>query len=308
MENLETGIMAVLWNDVLQRFNTISLMLQDPQLDLNSAIALFDSLIEFTTSLRSMFVSYEQKGKELTGNEIYPEETRRKRTRNTQMEDCVLYGVAGTPENSSVETPADRFRVDSFIPIVDKLVQALTHRRDAYSFVSEKFGFLRRLTTLTVDEIETYAKALVELYTADLEPELSRELNFLASILRSGFPVESANVTTKHKKLEEAPELQMYHVVMNNVVLCDSIPNVVNMLCIYLSLMVSNCSGERSFSILKRVKNYLRSTIGNVRMSDLSLLCIEHEVLDSLPVNEIISDFASLKVRKSYFKFFSASD
>lgn len=80
MENLETGIMAVLWNEVLQRFNTISLMLQDPQLDFNSSIALLiDSLIEFTTSQHSMFEFYEQKGKELTGNENYPEETRRKR-------------------------------------------------------------------------------------------------------------------------------------------------------------------------------------------------------------------------------------
>lgn len=146
-----------------------------------------------------------------------------------------------------------------------------------------------------------HAKALVELYISDLEPELSRELDFLASILRSGFPVESVNVTTKDKKLEEAAELQMYPMVMNNVALRDSIPNVVNMLCIYLSLMITNCGGERSFSVLKRVKNYLRSTMGNERMSNLSLLSIEHEILNSLPIDEIISDFASLKARKKLF-------
>lgn len=40
--------------------------------------------------------------------------------------------------------------------------------------------------------------------------------------------------------------------------------------------------GWLSFSVLKRVKNYLRSTIGQQRMTDLSLLCIEPGLLDSL--------------------------
>ena len=239
---------------------------------------------------------FEQKGKELTGNETYHEETRRKRKRNTQMNDYVLHDVPGTPENSTVQTPADRFRVDSFLPIVDKLVTALTNRRAAYSVISKKFGFLRRLTTLTVEEIDVFAKALVETYTADLEPDLSRELNFLVSILRPGFAPEGANQTTK-----EAPELWMYHVVTGNVSLRNSIPNVVNMLSIFLSLMMTNCSGERSFSVLKRVKNYLRSTMGQERMSNLALLSIENGMLNSLPMDEIISDFASLKARKKSF-------
>ena len=147
-----------------------------------------------------------------------------------------------------------------------------------------------------MEQIDVFAKAFVETHTADLEPDLSRELNFLVSILRSGFAPEGANQTTK-----EAPELWMYRVVTGNVSLRNSIPNVVNMLSIFLSLMMTNCSGERSFSVLKRVKNYLRSTMGQERMSNLALLSIENGMLNSLPMDEIISDFASLKARKKSF-------
>ena len=73
------------------------------------------------------------------------------------------------------------------------------------------------------------------------------------------------------------------------------------MLSIFLSLMMTNCSEERSFSVLKRVKNYLRSTMGQERMSNLALLSIEHGILNWMPMDEIISDFASLKARKNSF-------
>ena len=118
MENLETGIMTTLWSEVLPKFNTISVMILDPQLDLNSAVSLFDGLIEFTASQRSRFQYFENKGKELTGNAIYLEETCWKRKRNAQMDDYVMHSVSGTPaENREVETLADRFSVDSFLSL-----------------------------------------------------------------------------------------------------------------------------------------------------------------------------------------------
>jgi hypothetical protein len=44
-------------------------------------------------------------------------------------------------------------------------------------------------------------------------------------------------------------------------------------------LMVTNCSGERSFSRLKRIKSDLRSTMSQERLSGLSILCIENDKL-----------------------------
>jgi len=49
-------------------------------------------------------------------------------------------------------------------------------------------------------------------------------------------------------------------------------PNAEIALCIYLCLMVSNLTEEGSFSKLPRIKNYLRSSVGQEKLSMLSLM------------------------------------
>ena len=61
--------------------------------------------------------------------------------------------------------------------------------------------------------------------------------------------------------------------------LVNAFPNVIIALRIYLAIFGTTCEGERLFSVLKRVKNCLRSTLGQDRMAALSLLSIESEVL-----------------------------
>ena len=55
-------------------------------------------------------------------------------------------------------------------------------------------------------------------------------------------------------------EVQMYKLIKENG-LESAYPNVNIVLRIYLSHMVTNCSGERSFSKLKHVKNQHRPGI-----------------------------------------------
>jgi len=61
---------------------------------------------------------------------------------------------------------------------------------------------------------------------------------------------------------------------------------------------VSNCSAERSFSVLRRVKNYLRSKLVEERLNALALLTIESDLLMSLDCDDIINNFAILKTRR----------
>jgi hypothetical protein len=79
--------------------------------------------------------------------------------------------------------------------------------------------------------------------------------------------------------------------------LITSFPNVYIAFRIYLSIFGTS-AGERSFSKMKWIKNYLRSTIGQQRLSSLSLLLIENDVMRQLPFNEIISEFAHKKCSK----------
>ncbi|KAF2903984.1 hypothetical protein ILUMI_02194 [Ignelater luminosus] len=87
-----------------------------------------------------------------------------------------------------------------------------------------------------------------------------------------------------------------YHLLKENKIE-DTFPNVEIALRIFLSMMVTNCSGERSFSKLKKIKNKLRSSMLQERLS-LSLMSIECDVLKDINFEEVIDDFACLKSRR----------
>lgn len=67
---------------------------------------------------------------------------------------------------------------------------------------------------------------------------------------------------------------------------------------IYLSLAVTNCSAERSFSCLKRIKTYLRSQMKETKLNDVSIMHIEHDVLEKIEFEDIINKFVNQKIRK----------
>ena len=72
-------------------------------------------------------------------------------------------------------------------------------------------------------------------------------------------------------------------------------PNIDVVLRMFLSTAATNCSGERSFSTLKRIKNVHRSTMGQERLSALTILQIECHVLQNIDVDNVIDRFSEIK-------------
>lgn len=66
----------------------------------------------------------------------------------------------------------------------------------------------------------------------------------------------------------------------------------------YLCCPTSNCSAERSFSALKRVKSYLRSRMTDDRLNRLAILSIESTLTMDMSFNDIISTFAKQNSRR----------
>ena len=75
-------------------------------------------------------------------------------------------------------------------------------------------------------------------------------------------------------------------------------PNLVTAIRGLLTLPVSVASGERSFSKLKLIKTYLRSTLTQERLVGLSTLSIKKEIAETIDLKEIVSTFAKIKARK----------
>ena len=75
-------------------------------------------------------------------------------------------------------------------------------------------------------------------------------------------------------------------------------PNMCIIIRIYLTLMISNATGERIFSKLKLIKTYLRNSLDQDKLSNLALLFIENNIVKSLNTTEITNIFVNMKTRK----------
>ena len=74
--------------------------------------------------------------------------------------------------------------------------------------------------------------------------------------------------------------------------------DVVTVFKIFLTLPVTVASAERSFSKLKLIKNYMRSTMSQDMLSGLSILSIENERARNLDLSEIVKQFAEKNARR----------
>ena len=71
---------------------------------------------------------------------------------------------------------------------------------------------------------------------------------------------------------------------------------------LYLTFPVTTPTAECSFSSLRRIKTYLRSTMISCRLNDLFLLYVHQDITDSLDLCKIAREFVSVNTcRKHYF-------
>jgi hypothetical protein len=70
---------------------------------------------------------------------------------------------------------------------------------------------------------------------------------------------------------------------------------------ILLTLPVTVAASERSFSKLKLIKNYLRSSVGQMRLSGLAVISIERDCAIKFGTSVVIRNFAESKARSKNF-------
>jgi hypothetical protein len=284
MLELEFAFMLVFWNEFLERFNKTIKSLQDEHIALNTCADLYQSLSEYVDEVREKFEYFEGKAMTCLPDVHYRKCNARKSVRRNQPND----GNATEVQLS----PKDEFRIKSFLPIIDAISTNLKRRAYVYSNVAKQFAFLSNLNQQQ-DQRNEDARYLKECYPADIDDNFVNELEHFHNYIKT-------------KDISNADQnRQPNHQDLYNVIFQDGIesvfPNVAIVLRMFLTLMVTNCSGERSFSQLKRIKNELRTTIAPERLGSLSLLCIESEILRELKFEDIVSEFARQKSRKKFF-------
>jgi len=89
--------------------------------------------------------------------------------------------------------------------------------------------------------------------------------------------------------------------ILEFVIAADCYPNVSVAYRILLTVPMTVISVERSFSKLKLLKNYLRSTMSQERLNGLAMCTIERDILDTIDLNTVLDDFASRNARRTIF-------
>lgn len=180
----------------------------------------------------------------------------------------------------------NNFKTNVFFVLIDSVLSNLSTRYDRARAILDRFSFIWKYPELTEEMLTTQARAFVKEYSVDVSEALLEEVNHLKAIhtanLGDGMisPLELLN--------------KLYTLKISNL-----FPNCCIALRIFCTLPVTVAEAERSFSHLARIKNVIRSTMSQERLTDLAILAIECELARQVNFDDIIELFASRKARKA---------
>jgi len=90
-------------------------------------------------------------------------------------------------------------------------------------------------------------------------------------------------------------------IIVNVPIAREMFSEIVRLLRLYLTIPVTTATAERSFSSLRRIKTYLRSTMTEQRLNNILLLHAHKEMMDALNLTEIARLFVSCNARRVEF-------
>ena len=138
----------------------------------------------------------------------------------------------------------------------------------------------------------THLQAVIDFYGNDFtESELSTQLQ----ILSSSFPRNQQETATLHEVIRYLQGL-----ANGQKVFFKQVCKVASLILVVSS---TNAASERSFSVMKRVKMYLRSTMRQSRLNHLMTLNIYKDVLDKINLTETAIEFERESEHRLFGKF-----
>ncbi|CAM1294315.1 Uncharacterised protein r2_g371 [Pycnogonum litorale] len=173
--------------------------------------------------------------------------------------------------------------------VFDRLQHEMSTCFSRLKDLNNRFGFLLDVKTLLSDTDEDAMRRncadFANFYDTDINGnELFIEIGDCRMLL-----------SNRTKALPESPLDLLGFIVFYGD---DVFPNLRISLQVLLTIAVSIASCERSFSKLKLILSYLRASMGQDRLSDLALLSVERETLETTDFDDVIDQFATVKSRK----------
>ena len=137
-------------------------------------------------------------------------------------------------------------------------------------------------------DIDANLKEICKHFGSDVnERKLNLNLSMLPDLMEGKLTDKLVDI--KEKLNELGPAKRLYAEISNLISLLLVIP-------------ASSATAERSFSCLRRLKTYLRSTMGEERLNHLLLLNVHQDQTDLMDLRDVARDFVSLNsMRRNVF-------
>jgi len=292
LANFEFILGMVIWHEILFAVNMVSKKLQSKIVCIDTTLDLIEKTISFFRKYRDdgfnpSVCNAKSIASDMRIEPTFP--TKRRVTRKRHFDE-----INENEENDEeIQAAKESFRVNYFLVMIDVAISSLNNRFNELKSFENVFGFLfnsKKLRSLEDDALKiscsNFANTFTHVKSSHVESDVeSDDLCSELKVLQMTFP----------NTFMSADEIFEF------VRAADCYPNVSIAYRILLTVPVTVASAERSFSKLKLLKNYLRSTMSQERLNGLATCCIEKNMLDDVNLDAMIDDFASKKARRSHF-------
>ncbi|KAJ1530159.1 hypothetical protein ONE63_005090 [Megalurothrips usitatus] len=201
-------------------------------------------------------------------------------------------GRQGHRANYEADSPETYFRLAACVPMLDHVLMDLKERFPPAVLDCFDLPLLlpANITGIAAADLEQKANLLADKF----DPLLPTEAALSRKVLQG-------ELTMWREKWRAQSLLDFPESSADVLKQCDTdiYPTIHTLLCLLTTLPVSNASAERSFSALRRLKTWLRSSMSQDRLTGLALMHVHRDL--ELSIENIITRFAKQNSRRLDF-------
>jgi hypothetical protein len=222
--------------------------------------------------------SKKRKGSSSNDSTYQPKRSCRTTKANSKYDDYLVASTLGQRE----QIQSSNFRVQLLYPIIDNFLTEIRFR-----FNDENMQILRCLDVCNPKSEdflnEKLLPPILSNYSNHLDDKIFDECKFFKNHMNNCTSLKEMTILDVFAKVSEFPVI---------------FPQLNILFKIVLSLPATTATSERTFSALRRIKDYLRNRTCDERLSSLTLISIEKEIADSIDLDALVDKFASMHRRK----------
>lgn len=283
IESFEFILLLTMWEIILRNFHFVSKKLQSTNTNLHDACTYLKQVISSIIIMRDKYEELVVSASDQCNKWNIPiQKIIHRRVYSKRVFDDV-------DGDRRLDISEDNLRVVVFLPVIDTAIVQLKERFIGLYEVTNKFNFLvpQNIINYSEDDIIKASYDFQLFYKSDITTDLTRQMLSIKSVLLDLL-----------KNIHSIKDL-LQCILINDM--ASTYNDIFSASIIFMTLPVTVANAERSFSKLKIIKNYLRNSMLQERLTNISILNIERERTKELDMDKIIDIFANKKARKHNF-------